>query len=107
MHPFPDKKTPASFERKLKIEPGKTKLTATVAADDRGDWTLKAVVNGQVVKEMTVDHEKPRWKTVEVNLLKELGLMGTFPNEEVTVRLEAHANGWNMEFAYWAGITLE
>jgi putative heme-binding domain-containing protein len=100
MHPFPDKKTPASFERKLKVEPGKTKLTATVAADDRGDWTLKAVVNGAVVKEITVDHEKPRWKTVEVDLSK-------FAGQEVTLRLEAHANGWSMEFAYWAGIVLE
>ncbi|MHB1081601.1 MAG: PVC-type heme-binding CxxCH protein [Prosthecobacter sp.] len=100
VHPFPDKKTPASFERKLKVEPGKTKLTATVAADDRGDWTLKAVVNGTVLKELTVDHEKPRWKTLEIDLSK-------FTGQEVTLRLEAHANGWSMEFAYWGGITLE
>ena len=100
VHPFPDKKTPASFERKLKVEPGKIKLTATVAADDRGDWTLKAVVNGTVIKELTVDHEKPRWKTLEIDLSKYTG-------QEVTLRLEAHANGWNMEFAYWGGITVE
>ncbi len=100
MHPFPDKKTPASFERKLKIDADKTKLTATVAADDRGDWTLKAVVNGQVLKELAVDHEKPRWKTLEIDLSK-------FAGQEVTLRLEAHANGWSMEFAYWSGITLE
>jgi putative heme-binding domain-containing protein len=98
MHPFPDKKTPASFERKLKVE--KTKLTFHVAADDRGDWVVKAVVNGQEVKTMTVDHDKPRWKTVEVDLAK-------FKGQEVTVRLEAHASGWNMEFSYWNGITLE
>lgn len=98
MHPFPDKKTPASFERKMKVE--KTKLKFNVAADDRGDWVVKAVVNGQVVKEMAVDHEKPRWKTVEVDL-------GKFAGQEVTVRLEAHASGWSMEFAYWGGITLE
>jgi putative membrane-bound dehydrogenase-like protein len=100
VHPFPDKKTPASFERKVKVDPGKTKLTATVAADDRGDWTLKAVVNGEVIKELTVDHDKPRWKTLEIDLSK-------FAGQEVTLRLEAHANGWSMEFAYWAGITLE
>jgi putative heme-binding domain-containing protein len=100
MHPFPDKKTPASLERKLKIEAGKTKLTFNVAADDRGDWMVKAVVNGQVVKEATVDHEKPRWKSIEVDLAK-------FVGQEVTLRLEAHANGWSMEFAYWHGITLE
>lgn len=98
MHPFPDKKTPASFERKLKVE--KTKLKFSVAADDRGDWVVKAVVNGQVVKEVAVDHEKPRWKTVEVDLAK-------FAGQEVTVRLEAHASGWNMEFSYWHGIELE
>ena len=100
MHPFPDKKTPASFERTLKVAAEKTKLKATVAADDRGDWTFKAVVNGQVIQEMTVDHEKPRWKTAEIDLTK-------FVGQEVTVRLEAHASGWNMEFAYWGGITLE
>jgi len=98
MHPFPDKKTPASFERKLKVE--KTKLSFHVAADDRGDWVVKAVVNGQEVKTMTVDHDKPRWKTVEVDLAKWKG-------QEVTLRLEGHANGWSMEFGYWQGITLE
>jgi hypothetical protein len=98
MHPFPDKKTPASFERKMKVE--KTKLTFHVAADDRGDWVVKAVVNGQEVKTMTVDHDKPRWKTVEVDLAKWKG-------QEITLRLEGHANGWSMEFGYWQGITLE
>ena len=98
MHPFPDKKTPARFERKMKVE--KTKLKFSVAADDRGDWIVKAVVNGQVVKEVAVDHEKPRWKTVEVDLAKWKG-------QEVTVRLEAHASDWAWEFAYWGGITRE
>jgi putative membrane-bound dehydrogenase-like protein len=98
MHPFPDKKTPASIERKLKVE--KSKLAFNVAADDRGDWVVKALVNGQVVKEVAVDHEKPRWKTVEVDLAKWKG-------QEVTLRLEAHANGWSMEFSYWNEISLE
>ncbi|HCN78904.1 MAG TPA: dehydrogenase [Verrucomicrobiales bacterium] len=98
VHPFPDKKTPASFERQLKLE--KTKLKFSVAADDRGDWLAKVLVNGQEVKAVTVDHEKPRWKTVEVDLTKWKG-------RDVTLRLEAHANGWAWEFAYWHGITLE
>ncbi|MFM2142460.1 MAG: hypothetical protein RLZZ476_1004 [Verrucomicrobiota bacterium] len=98
LHPFTDKKTPASFERQLKLE--KTKLKFSVAADDRGDWLVKVLVNGQEVKAVTVDHEKPRWKTVEVDLAKWKG-------QDVTLRLEAHANGWTWEFAYWHGITLE
>jgi putative membrane-bound dehydrogenase-like protein len=98
LHPFTDKKTPASFERQLKLE--KTKLKFSVAADDRGDWLVKVLVNGQEVKAVTVDHEKPRWKTVEVDLAKWKG-------QDITLRLEAHANGWAWEFAYWHGITLE
>jgi putative membrane-bound dehydrogenase-like protein len=94
MHPFPDRKTPASFERKFTVQPGQTRLTCEVAADDRGDWLLKAVVNGKVVKEVPVDHEKPRWKQVEIDLSQWQG-------QEVTVRLESHPTGWNMEFAYW------
>jgi putative membrane-bound dehydrogenase-like protein len=99
LHPF-EKTKPASFERKLKVEAGKTKLKFNVAADDRGDWVVKALVNGQVVKETPVDHEKPRWKTVEIDLSKYTG-------QEVTLRLEAHASGWNWEFSYWHGIVIE
>jgi putative membrane-bound dehydrogenase-like protein len=99
MHPF-EKTKPAGFERKLKIEAGRTKLKFSVAADDRGDWTLKATVDGVAVKELAVDHEKPRWKTVEIDLTK-------FSGQEVTLRLEAHASGWSWEFAYWGGIVLE
>jgi putative heme-binding domain-containing protein len=99
MHPF-EKTKPASLERKLKIEAGRTKLKFSVAADDRGDWILKATVDGMVVKELAVDHEKPRWKTVEMDLTK-------FSGQEITLRLEAHASGWSWEFAYWGGIVLE
>jgi hypothetical protein len=98
MHPFTDKKTPASLERQMKVE--KTKLKFSVAADDRGDWLAKVLINGQEIKAVTVDHEKPRWKTVEVDLAKWKG-------QDITLRLEAHATGWAWEFAYWHGITLE
>ena len=105
MHPFTDKKSPASLEQKLKLEKTKLKLEKTklkfrVAADDRGDWNLKVLVNGQAVKELSVDNQKPRWKEVEVDLK-------AFAGQEVILRLEAHANGWAWEFAYWQGITLE
>lgn len=100
VHPFPDQKTPASFERKMKIEPGKTKLRFSAAADDRGDWRVKVLVNGQGVKEQTVDHEKPRWKEVEIDLAKWVG-------QEVTIRLESHPTGWAWEFAYWNAVRIE
>lgn len=100
MHPFPDKKTPASLENKFQPAPGKNKLFFRAAADDRGDWELRVVVNGKLVKSLVVDHEKPRWKEVEVDLAPWNGL-------DTTVRLEAHANGWSMEFAYLHGIELK
>ena len=100
MHPFPDKKTPTVIERKQKIEAGKTKLHFSVAADDRGDWILKAVVNGQAVKEMDVNHDTPRWKEVQIDLSKWQG-------QEVTIRLEGHPNGWSWEFGYWHGIEIK
>lgn len=97
-HPFPNKKTPASLERTLKVE--KTRMKFRVAADDRGDWLLKVRVNDQEIRTLTVDHEKPRWKEIEIDLTK-------WQSQDVTLRLEAHANGWAWEFAYWQGITLE
>lgn len=98
-HPFEDRKKPASFERTLTVAPGKTRLRFAVAADDRGDWKLVTRVNGQVVKEMTVDHEKPRWKEVEVDL-------SPFTGQKITVKLEAQATDWHFEFAYWHEIKL-
>lgn len=98
-HPFEDRKKPASFERTLTVTPGKTRLRFAVAADDRGDWKLVARVNGQVVKEMTVDHEKPRWKEVEVDL-------SPFTGQKITVKLEAQATDWHFEFAYWHEIKI-
>ncbi|HAL72665.1 MAG TPA: hypothetical protein DCP71_12940, partial [Verrucomicrobiales bacterium] len=99
-HPHSDDpKKPASFERTLTVAPGKTRLRFAVAADDRGDWKLVARVNGHVVKEMTVDHEKPRWKEVEVDL-------SPFTGQKITVKLEAQATDWHFEFAYWHEIKI-
>ena len=100
VHPFPDKKTPAAFEQKFKVEPGKTQLTFAVAAHERGDWEMRVMVNGQTAKKLAVDHGEPRWKKVAVDLNPWLG-------QEVTVRLESHATGWSYEFAYWHGIELK
>jgi len=33
--------------------------------------------------------------------------LAKFKGQEVTLRLEAHPNGWSMEFSYWNGITLK
>ena len=100
MHPFEDRKTPASLERKFKVDAAKHTLKFAVAADDRGDWELVVMVNGKEAKKMPVDHDKPRWKEVSIDL-------GSRTDMDVTVRLEGHATGWSWEFGYWADVRVE
>ena len=100
MHPFPDKKTPNSLEQKLVIDAAKPKLKVSVAADDRGDWKLVVRVNGEVIKEQVIDHEKPRWKDLVFDL-------SNFAGKEVNVRLEGHGTGWSWEFGYWQDVRWE
>jgi len=100
MHPFEDKKTPAALEQKLKVEAGQSRLKFNVAADDRGDWQLRVVINGTEVKRMNVNHEPPRWHEVTIDLADRIGL-------EATIRLEAHATDWAWEFSYWNEVRLE
>lgn len=100
MHPFEDRKTPASLERKFKVDAAKHTLKFAVAADDRGDWELVVMVNGKEAKKMPVDHEKPRWKEVSIDL-------SSHADMDVTVRLEAHATGWSWEFGYWSDVRVE
>jgi putative heme-binding domain-containing protein len=100
MHPFEDRKTPAALEQKLAIDAARSTLKFSVAADDRGDWKLTALVNGQTVKELVVDHTEPRWKNVTVDL-------SGYAGKEATVRLEGHPTGWSWEFSYWHGLRWE
>ncbi len=100
MHPFPDKTTPAALERKFTVDAAKHTLKFAVAADDRGDWELVVTIDGKAVKKQPVDHEKPRWKEVTIDL-------EPYAGREVTVRLEGHPTGWSYEFGYWSSITLE
>jgi putative membrane-bound dehydrogenase-like protein len=96
-HPFPDKQTPSVLEY---AGVAKKKLKFSAAADDRGDWKARVLINGNVVKEVLVDHTTPRWKEVEVDVSDHAG-------KEVTVRLEGHATGWAWEFGYWHDVRWE
>ncbi len=100
LHPFEDKKTPASLERKWTVDAAKHTLKFSVAADDRGDWELRVLVNGKQVKQQPINHESPRWHDFSIDV-------GEHTGKEVTVRLEGHATGWAWEFGYWQGVRLE
>ncbi len=97
LHPFEDKKTPAVLEF---TGTAQSKLKFNVAADDRGDWELRVVVNGTEVKRKVIEHDQPRWKEMTVDLSAQAG-------KAVTVRLEAHATGWSWEFSYWNDVRWE
>jgi putative heme-binding domain-containing protein len=100
MHPF-TKEKPATLERTMKLEAGKPhKLSVTVAAHHQGDWELRILVNGAVVKKEIIGHDGERWKTVTADLSQHAG-------KQVTLRLEGAANGWSYEFGYWGEVKVE
>jgi hypothetical protein len=89
-----------SLDHKGIINPNKPRLRFSVAADDRGDWELRVLVNGKEVKRQLIDHEKPSWKDIDLDLSSHQG-------KEVELRLEAHATRWFMEFGYWHQVRWE
>jgi hypothetical protein len=100
MHPFARDK-PCSLERTVKLEEGRPhRFSVTVAAHDQGDWELRVLVNGNLVKKETIGHDGDRWKTVTADLREYAG-------KEATIRVEGAANGWSYEFGYWGELKLE
>jgi putative membrane-bound dehydrogenase-like protein len=100
MHPFAKDK-PTSLERKVKIGADKlNKLDFYVASHDQGDWELRVLVNGEVVKKETIGHDGERWKHEQMDLSKWAG-------KEVTLKIEGAVNGWSYEFGYWSDVKLE
>ncbi|MDB6036303.1 MAG: rane-bound dehydrogenase domain protein [Verrucomicrobiales bacterium] len=99
-HPF-DEKRGAGLERKVAVPIGlRTLLSATVAAHEEGDWELRVVVEGTLVKKETIDQTGERWKTIQVDLTR-------FAGRTVVVRLENCVYSSHFEFAYWANIRIQ
>ncbi len=98
-HPFSQDK-PSALERTIEVPSGKkTILTFNVAAHEQGDWELRVLANGRLLKKEIVNKNGGRWKTIEIDLTP-------FAGNKVNVRLENVANDWNWEFAYWNDIRL-
>ncbi len=89
---------PAMIERTLAVPRGqRTTLSLFVAADDRGDWELRASAEGKELKRQIIDKSGERWKRVEIDLTP-------FAGKTIPVRLENAANDWNFEFGYWSDV---
>lgn len=99
-HPFGPTR-PAVVERSFEIPlEGRTMLRLQAAAHDQGDWELRLRVNGEELLRRVIDHDAPRWKSVEVDLSR-------FAGRTVALRLENRANDWAWEFGYWADLRLD
>jgi putative membrane-bound dehydrogenase-like protein len=98
-HPFNTEKG-ASLERELDVPAGKrTVLSFNAAAHEKGDWELRAWIDGKLINKQLIDKSGSRWKEVTLDLTPYAG-------KRVNVRLENAANGWSWEFGYWNDIRI-
>jgi putative membrane-bound dehydrogenase-like protein len=99
-HPY-DTKTPAAIVRAINLPAGqKTVLSFVVAAHERGDWDLRILADGEVLKLQRIGHDGDRWKPVRIDL-------SNYAGRRIVLRLENAANDWSWEFGYWADLKLE
>ncbi|MBI2946554.1 MAG: dehydrogenase [Verrucomicrobia bacterium] len=99
-HPF-NQETGAALERAIEVPKGKrTLLTVEVAAHDRGDWELRVLAEGTVLKKEIIGKSGERWKKIQVDL-------SAYAGRKTLVRLENCANDWAWEFGYWGKIELQ
>ncbi|MBI4558903.1 MAG: ADP-ribosylglycohydrolase family protein [Candidatus Hydrogenedentes bacterium] len=98
IHPV-NRETPAVLAAEIDLpNTPDPRLYLDVASDPRGDFILKVLVNDQVAAESLVATHG-QWMTVSAPLGR--------AKEKVQVRIENHANGWEFEAAYLAGITVK
>ena len=93
--------TGAALERMVSVPAGaKASLVFSVAAHERGDWELRVLADGKLLRSQIVNGSGGRWEKVVVDLS---GLAG----RTVPLRLENCANGWAWEFGYWSDLELK
>ncbi len=99
-HPV-DRQTGSALERTIEVPAGKrTSLSLNVAADERGDWELRVLANGRLLRKQVIDKNGPRWKEIDVDL-------SSFAGQKIVLRLENCANDWSWEFAYWSDLDVK
>ena len=99
-HPI-DRQKGAALERTVELPAGKKALLSVgVAAHEEGDWELRVLANGQLLKEQAVNKAGGRWQQVQVDL-------SPFAGQKIALRLENCANNWEYEFGYWADLELQ
>ena len=98
IHPVSRDK-PAVITADLKVPgPDKATLSIDVASHSEGDFVLKVFVNDELAKEAVID-TKGKWTTEEIDVSDHVG-------KTVAVRVEAHADDWQHEAAYFGRIEI-
>ena len=98
-HPA-DARTPASLARAVNLPAGRqASLAFSVASRITGDWQLRVLVDGTLLKEQRISRDAGIWVPVAVDL-------SAYAGKRVVLRLENAANTWNSEFAYWSDVKL-
>jgi len=99
-HPIAGDK-PLGIERDFDLPAGKRAvLRFQVAPNSRGDWELRAYVDGQERLKQAVSPPNSDWKEISIDLSASAG-------KRVKVRLENAATGWAHEHGYWADFELK
>ncbi|MBM3838735.1 MAG: dehydrogenase [Verrucomicrobia bacterium] len=99
-HPF-NHDTGAALERAIEVPGGKrTVLTVEAASHERGDWELRVLADGKLLKKEIIGRSGERWKQIQVDL-------SPYAGQRTLVRLENCANDWAWEFGYWGKIELK
>lgn len=101
-HPL-DRQTGCVLSRRIDVPAGKkTSLRAVVANDDRGDWTLLVVIEGEPAlrRKIGPDTVTDGWAEVVVDLSQHAG-------KSIAVELVNQADDWRFEAGYWTEIVVE
>ena len=101
-HPL-DRQKPCVMQMPLNVPKDKTTtLRMRVSHHPHGDWQLRVLVNGKVIKDQIIGSESvgsKEWLDVDVDLSR-------FGGEVIRLDIENRANNWNCEWAYWNSVRI-
>lgn len=101
-HPL-DRQKPCVMQMPLNVPKDKTTtLKMRVSHHPHGDWQLRVLVNGKVIKDQIIGSESvgsKEWLDVDVDL-------SPYGGEVIRLDIENRANNWNCEWAYWNSVRI-
>ena len=101
-HPL-DKNTPCVLQRSIQLDGDKkSTLKMRVSHHPHGDWQLRVLVNGLLLREQIVSSKtvgRDEWLDISVDLSEYSGKL-------IRLSIENRANDWHNEWAYWQDVSI-